>query len=195
MSNYEIRKLAREMLGKKIFGEKWMMALVSVVVFSAISGALSCIYVGWIFFGCLVVGYVENFMAIARGGETEIGRIFNGFKGEKLSKSLVLYLLESIYILLWSLLLIIPGIIKAYSYSMAFYIMNDHPEYTAKQCLEESRRMMDGHKLDLFLLQLSFIGWIIVGALTFGIGMLWVEPYMQTATACFYDQIKQAGTK
>ncbi len=190
MSNYEIRKKARLLLGNKIFGEKWMTALVAVLVFSAISSALGLVYVGWIFFGCVLVGFVENFMAIARGGENDIGRIFNGFKGDKFAKSLVLCLLQSIFIFLWSLLLIIPGIIKTYSYSMAFYIMNDHPEYTAKQCLDESRRMMDGHKFDLFLLHLSFIGWIIVGALTFGIGILWVEPYMQMSVACFYEEIK-----
>ena len=105
---------------------------------------------------------------------------------------LVLYILQFIYIFLWTLLLIIPGIVKSYSYSMAFYIMNDHPEYTATQCLDESRRMMNGHKLDLFCLHLSFIGWIIVSILTCGIGVLWVDPYMQLSQANFYEELKKA---
>ena len=73
---------------------------------------------------------------------------------------------------------------------MTFYIKNDHPEYTATEAITESRRMMDGHKMDFFLLQLSFIGWWIVGVLCFGIGTLWVQAYNETANAIFYEELK-----
>lgn len=193
LSNYDIRKKSREQLGGGIFNSRWMMALVVSLVFSVILSALVTIGVGLIFTGCFLFGYAGIFMGIARGREEiDVAGLFEGFKGERFTKSLVLYIVETVYIFLWSLLLIIPGIVKTYSYSMAFYIMNDHPEYTATQCLDESRRMMQGHKLDLFCLHLSFIGWIIVAAFTLGIGMLWVEPYMQLAQANFYEELKKA---
>ena len=193
LSNYEIRKKSREQLGNGIFGSRWLMALVVSLVFTAILGALSATSIGMIFGGCFVVGYTGVFMGIARGKEEiDVANLFDGFKGQKFTKSLVLYIVMTIYIVLWSLLLFIPGIIKAYSYSMAFYIMNDHPEYTASQCIDESRKMMQGHKLDLFCLHLSFIGWIIVASLTCGIGFLWLEPYMMLAQANFYEELKNA---
>ena len=193
LSNYEIRKKSREQLGNGIFYSRWMMALVVSLVFTVIISALSSIGIGLIFAGCFIFGYAGVFMGIARGKEEiDVSGLFDGFKGDKFTKSLVLYLLESIYIFLWSLLLVIPGIVKSYSYAMSFYIMNDHPEYTATQCLDESRRIMNGHKLDLFCLHLSFIGWIIVASLTCGIGMLWVEPYMQLSQANFYEELKKA---
>ena len=192
LSNYEIRKKSREQLGNGIFNSRWLMALVVSLVYSIIIGALSSIGIGLIFCGCFLLGYAGVFLGIARGKEEiDVAGLFDGFKGEKFTKSLVLYILQLIYIFLWTLLLIIPGIVKSYSYSMAFYIMNDHPEYTATQCLDESRRMMSGHKLDLFCLHLSFIGWIIVSIFTCGIGVLWVEPYMQLAQANFYEELKK----
>ena len=192
LSNFEIRKKSREQLGNGIFNNRWMMALVVSLVFVIIAGALSTIGIGLIFAGCFLLGYVGVFMGIVRGKEEiDVSGLFDGFKGDKFTKSLVLYLLQTLYVFLWSLLLIIPGIVKSYSYSMAFYIMNDHPEYTATQCIDESRRMMQGHKLDLFCLHLSFIGWILVSMLTCGIGLLWVEPYMQLAQANFYEELKK----
>lgn len=192
LSNYEIRKKSREQLGNGIFNSRWLMALVVYLVYSVIISALSSIGIGLIFAGCFMLGYIGVFMGIARGKEEiDVSGLFDGFKGEKFTKSLVLYIVETLYILLWCLLLVIPGIVKSYSYAMSFYIMNDHPEYTATQCLDESRRIMNGHKLDLFCLHLSFIGWIIVGTLTCGIGMFWIEPYMQLSQANFYEELKK----
>ena len=72
---------------------------------------------------------------------------------------------------------------------MAYYIMNDHPEYTPKECLSESEKIMKGNKSKLFCLDLSFIGWYIVGALCLGVGVLWVYPYHYTARADFYNEL------
>ena len=88
------------------------------------------------------------------------------------------------------MLFVIPGIIKSCSYALTFYIRADNPSLSATEAITESRRMMDGYKMKYFMLQLSFIGWIIVGALCLGVGTLWVAAYMQTATAVFYEEVK-----
>lgn len=103
--------------------------------------------------------------------------------------ALVSRLLRSLYILLWSLLLIIPGIIASYSYRMTAYILAEQPDLTASEAIGRSRQMMDGHKLDLFILELSFIGWDILCMLTLGIGNLWLRPYKEAAFAAFYRDL------
>lgn len=99
-------------------------------------------------------------------------------------------ILSTIYIFLWTLLLIIPGLIKSYSYALTPYILVEHPEMSANEALEESMRLMDGHKFDLFYLQLSFIGWAILSILSLGLGFFWLIPYQMTAQAAFYRDIK-----
>lgn len=99
-------------------------------------------------------------------------------------------ILCTIYIFLWTLLLIIPGIIKSYSYALTPYILVEHPEMSANEAIEESMRLMDGHKFDLFYLQLSFIGWAILSILSLGLGFFWLIPYQMTAQAAFYRDIK-----
>ena len=94
---------------------------------------------------------------------------------------------------MWSLLLIIPGIIARYSYAMTGYILAEHPELTADEAITSSKAMMEGNRFRLFCLELSFIGWGILCAFTFGIGNLWLRPYKQTAIAAFYREI--SGTE
>ena len=98
--------------------------------------------------------------------------------------------LMNLFIALWSLLFIIPGIVKAFSYAMTPYILEEHPELSANEAIDHSRAMMKGHKFDLFWLYLSFIGWAILCIPTLGIGLLWLVPYMQTAQASFYEDVK-----
>ena len=116
--------------------------------------------------------------------------LFDGFSD--FARSLVASLLMCIFVFLWSLLLIIPGIIAALSYSMTYYILADNPDVTASEAINMSKRMMFGHKTELFWLYLSFIGWAILCLFTFGIGFLWLLPYIQTSTAIFYENIKGA---
>ncbi len=191
MTNSEIRAAARARLGNNIFGSTWLMSVVVIIIYSAIVSIAGTIYVGtFIVAGPMMVGVAYVFLSLVRGKEEiDLGDTFEGFK-HNFGDNLILGLMQGILIFLWSLLFIIPGIVKGYSYSMAYYIKNDHPEYSWRECIDESRRIMNGKKLDLFLLDLSFIGWIIVGTLAFGIGVLWVEPYMQAARAVFYEEIK-----
>ena len=100
--------------------------------------------------------------------------------------------LMGLFVFLWSLLLFIPGIIKSYAYALTPYILIDNPELSANQAINLSRKMMKGHKFDMFCLHLSFIGWAILNIFTLGIGMLWLMPYIATAQAAFYQDIKIA---
>lgn len=192
MSNSEIRAKAREQLGKNIFSEQWLMALVVCLIIAAINGFGSSVSFGiatLILTGPLSVGVAKIFLSLARGAKKiNIEDEFSGFKD--FTENLLLGLLMSVFTFLWTLLFIIPGIVKSYAYSMAFYIKADHPEYTWRECLDESQEMMSGYKMQLFLLDLSFIGWCIVGALCCGVGTLWVIPYQQAARANFYESIR-----
>ncbi len=101
------------------------------------------------------------------------------------------YILMEIKVMLWMFLFIIPGIIKAFAYALTPFLLVDCPDLSALQCIKLSNQMMKGHKFDLFYLYLSFIGWGLLCVLTLGIGFLWLMPYMQTATAAFYQDIKE----
>ena len=190
MSNSELRAKAREQLKGNIFGETWLLALVVCLIEGAILSALSFTAIGVILVsGALSVGVSGLFLSLARGKESvDIGDMFQGFS-TNFGDNLLLGLLSTLFIALWSLLFVIPGIVKSYSYAMCFYIKNDHPEYDWKQCIDGSREMMVGHKWKLFCLDLSFIGWYIVGVLCLGIGTLWVVPYHEAARANFYEAL------
>lgn len=104
--------------------------------------------------------------------------------------------LRDLYIVLWMLLLIVPGLIKAYSYRMVPYILAENPDMPANEIITRSREMMNGHKWQSFLLDLSFIGWIVLGVLTLGLGMLfWTAPYMQSTDAALYLKLKELQAK
>ncbi|MGH0565320.1 DUF975 family protein [Bacillus tropicus] len=140
--------------------------------------------------GPLTLGGYYLALHIIREKDARIGHIFRWFtEGSKFIKSFLLYMVVNIYIFLWCLLFIIPGIIKSFSYAMTYFIINDHPEYSINQAITESRRMMDGHKMEYFILCLSFIGWFILSCITLGIGFLWLIPYFYTTSAAFYEEI------
>ncbi len=192
MNSSDFRAKARAMLGNNIFGNDWLLALVVGLIYSAIIGLASSIGIGVgaiIVSGPLAFGLAGVFLNKARGqSDIKIEGLFNGFTTD-FGGNLVTGLLISIFVSLWSLLFVIPGFIKAYSYAMAFYIKNDNPALSAAECITESRKLMDGNKWRLFCLDLSFIGWYIVGSFCLGIGTLWVTPYHQAARACFYAEI------
>lgn len=190
MNRAELKARARAQLGGGIFEENWLLALVVELIAGAILGAASFTVVGAIVLtGPLVYGLAHLYIKQARDGqEMDIGELFCGFSDD-IGGNILLGFMEGLFVFLWSLLFFIPGIVKAYSYSMAFYIKSDNPTYTWKQCLDASRAMMKGHKGELFVLDLSFIGWIIVGSLCFGVGTLWVSVYMSAARAQFYNEL------
>lgn len=143
-----------------------------------------------IIMGPLILGVYYLILNAVRKKTIRIGHIFRWFQDlNKFVEAFLTYLLVKIYIWLWTLLFIIPGIIKSFSYSMTYFIINDHPEYSMNQAITESRRMMDGHKIEYFLLCLSFIGWFLLSVITLGVGFLWLAPYFYTTKAEFYKDL------
>jgi len=138
--------------------------------------------------GPLALGFVIYWLNFSRRKEVNLEMIFSGFSN--FGHALGLYLLMVLFILLWSLLLIVPGIIAGLSYSMAFYIMADEGTVGIKEALNKSKKMMYGHKLKYFYLNLRFVGWFILSILTLGVGFLWLIPYVSVTSAKFYDEIK-----
>lgn len=124
---------------------------------------------------------------VSRKQPVSVGSLFEGFKS--FGDSLALYILNAIFTFLWSLLLVIPGIIKAYSYSMGYFILADRPDLSGNQARKRSMYLMKGHKWQLFCLDFSFIGWYLLSLLTLGILAFWVYPYHMTARAEFYNEL------
>lgn len=137
----------------------------------------------------LMLGLIMVCLNVTYGDNVEIGTLFKGFN--YMGKAIALFLMVIFFTMLWSLLFVIPGIIKAYSYSMAFYILAENPEMTAREALNESKEITKGHKLDLFVLELSFILWGLLATVTFGIAYVYVLPYMQLTYVNFYHNIKR----
>lgn len=190
-------KFFREAAWSQLTG-KWQPAVIFSLVYVAIVLVIN--YVGtkndYISFLSMLLlfplqyGAAVAFLGFKRTGvDVKIGDMFVGFNDY--GRVFVTLLLQTLYIVLWSLLLVVPGIIKAISYSQTIYILKDNPELKFNGAIERSMAMMEGHKMEAFLLGISFIGWLLLGVLTLGIGMLWVTPYMSTAYAHFYDYVKE----
>jgi len=145
-------------------------------------------FLNLILMGPITLGVSGYFLKLIRDDGPIIEDMFGGLKS--FLKPFVLNLLITIFTTLWSLLLIFPGIIAALRYSMAYYILIDNPQLSAFEALTQSKHMMVGFKSELFLLRLSYLGWFLLGALTLGIGLLWVNPYYETAMANFYQDLK-----
>ena len=141
----------------------------------------------YIISGACTLSYIIICFKVIQREPLGIEDAFSGFKN--FGKSIGLFFWQLLWVFLWTLLFIIPGIIKSYSYCMSFYILADHPEITVREAMNESKRMTQGHKMDLFILQLSFIGWGILATLTFGIGYFWLIPYMQVTMANTYKKL------
>ena len=145
----------------------------------AISGALSLMT------GILDIGFTIYALRVSRLEKTGVGTLFDGF--EKFFKFVGLLFVESVLILLWSLLFVIPGIIAMYRYAMSVYIMIDNPDMSIMDCIRESKRMMQGRKAELFLLHLSFFGWQLLALIPFV--LFWVVPYIAVTEANYYNAL------
>lgn len=162
---------------------QWLIPILKGVLFYALIAAIVSFIIG----GVIELGLKRYFLNQHDGQHHEFKDLFSQFSNW--SGAFCLRLLMGIYIWLWSLLLVIPGIIKTYSYAMAPFIMTEHPELGANECITHSRQMMDGHKFELFCLELSFIGWAIACIFTLGIGFPFLNAYQCAARAAFYRSI------
>ena len=131
---------------------------------------------------------IRIYLMVVRGGTPEVKNCFDGF--DDFFSAFKVTLLVGIYTFLWSLLFIIPGIVKGYSYSMAMYVLADNKGKSARECIAESKAMMEGHKMELFVLDLSFIGWYLLCSLTCGLAALYVVPLLNATHANVYETIK-----
>ena len=184
--NREIRHAARYALRGN-----WTQAVLATLVYTLICSAAGSIpLVGLLVVCPLEFGFMLCFLRLVRGEDSSemVGDQFDVFN--KYGRYLGGSLLVTLYTLLWMLLFIIPGIVKGYAYAMTPYVMNDRPDLDADDCIHESRMMMKGYKWKLFCLDLSFIGWAILCIFTLGIGLLWLQPYIEASHAKFYEELK-----
>lgn len=147
---------------------------------------------GFIIAAPIQLSFVKLELGMTKNENIKVSGLIEGYK--RTGACIALTLLIQIFVMLWSLLLLIPGIIKSLSYSMAFYVLADNPQMSAMEALNESKEIMKGHKWEFFVLNLSFILWILLGAITFGLGFIYVMPYMRATTANFYNSIKVKTT-
>lgn len=195
MNNAELKQRAREQLGGRVFGTGWLYAVLVVMLQSAVigignrrrgMGLAVLLLVG----GPLSCSAARMFLKQSADGQPmDLHDLAAGFT-EDFGGSFLLNLMQNIFIVLWSLLVVVPGIIKALGWSMSFYVRAEHPDYTWRQCLDASAALTNGYKGEIFLLHLSFIGWYIVGALCLGVGTLWVQAYVQATMAQCYNWLK-----
>lgn len=137
----------------------------------------------------LQFGYSSYCLKVAnRDGSMSYGDLFSSVR--YLLKAIGLTLMISVFVLLWCILLVIPGIIAAYRYSQAIFIMVEDPNKGIMQCIHESKEMMAGHKMEYFILELSFFFWMLLGGVTCGLAYIYVYPYMTVTFANYYNQLK-----
>ena len=183
----ELKNLAK----KQIDGNIGILFLCCLIISVLIAIGTSVVLGAFILTPPLSLSLVMIFQNLAKGKKPEVEKIFEGFKDKGFERSIILFVLVYVYTFLWSLLFVIPGIIKGLSYSMSLYILAENPDMTASEAIEESKRIMDGHKWELFVLELSFIGWYLLASLTFGIVLVYLIPYQRMTLVNFYNKIKK----
>ena len=158
----------------------WGGAILVSLVYGILYSLLSSLFgVGALLFGSiLMIGYYNTLIQASMTNTFKVESVFSGINNETLGTRILMSVLKSLYIMLWSCLFVIPGLVKSYSYMLAEYIALNNPEMSANECITESRRLMNGHKMRMFLLDLSFFGWAILSVFTFGIGSLFLTPYI-----------------
>ena len=168
-------------------GSEFALEIALIAVFGILIFLALRIFLGYI----LEVGGRKYFIELSQG-HSEISYLLKYFNKKYYLNLIAALLFRALYIFLWSLLLIIPGIIKMYEYRFVPYIMAENPELEHSRALNLSREMTRGQKMDIFVLDLSFLGWFILGALFFGIGILFVQPYYDAVNAELYQKLKTA---
>ena len=189
MTRAQLKSMAKEQMSGKLGVLIAIILIIGVVTFvvSAIPvvGAIGAFIITPAFSLALCTIYLK----VTKKEDIEISDAFKGFN--KTGRALWLNILICFFTFMWSLLLVIPGIIKSYSYSMAYYVLADNPELTAREALARSKEIMKGHKFEYFVLQLSFFWWYVLVGITCGFASLYVAPYMSTTVTNFYNSIKE----
>ena len=185
----DFRKMATE---KCQFNQTNLLVIFLIVLIIA-SAIQATTIVALILMGPLTMGVIKVITKVYNGEKADLQDVFYTLNETGLrtfGKSVEANLLISLFTFLWSLLFVIPGIIKSYSYAMTFYIIDENPDIAVEEAIDESKRIMHGNKWRLFCLDLSYIGWIFLCILTFGILYLWITPKMELARYLFYKNLK-----
>ncbi|MEE1314499.1 MAG: DUF975 family protein [Faecalimonas sp.] len=195
MNRAELKAAAKQQIKGKI-GILFLITLViGVVAFLAgfvlgLIPVIGSLAASIIVTPALSLSLVRVYLNVVAGGTPEVKDSFSGF--DDFWSAFKVTFFVGLFTFLWTLLLIIPGIIKSYSYSMSMYILAENKGKGALECITESKNMMHGHKMELFVLGLSFIGWALLGSITFGIAYIWILPYMQATYVNAYNSFKPA---
>lgn len=172
---------------------KWSIVLITFFFYSLISIGTAFIpgvgnFIGIFINGPLSFGISFFTLRLSKNQPVSISQLFEGFNHFSIALSAAV--LVGIYTVLWALLLIVPGIMAAVSYSQIYYILAENPSMSAMEALNESKAMMKGHKARFFGLVLSFAGWFVLALLSAGIGFLWLSPYFNLTLTKFYEDLK-----
>ena len=195
MNRAELKATAKAQIKGKI-GILFVITLIIGVVSGIASAVLSLIPVVGSLAASIIVtpafalSTVRIYLNLFKGKEPEAMDAFSGF--DDFWSAFKVTFFVGLFTFLWSLLFVIPGIIKGISYSMATYILAENKGKAALECINESKAMTEGHKMELFVLSLSFIGWVLLCMITFGIATIWVVPYMNATFANAYLSLKPA---
>ena len=177
-----------------VIGPEWVGTLLGILGIVAVAATVIALVVAIVLFvigSPISLGYHRHALNLLDRQESGVGTLFSQF--HRLGDALTMNLFRAFLIFLGILLLFVPGIILSYSYAMADFILLEDPNCSGSEALRRSRAMMRGHKWDLFMLRLSFIGWSLLAAFTGGIGNLFLTPYTTVATASFYRELLGGG--
>ena len=189
----ELKARAKQQIAGKI-GILFVISLIVAAISGAASGILSfagpagSLVATIIITPAFALSVTRVYLNLFHGKKPEVQDAFSGF--DDFWSAFKVQFLVGLFTFLWSLLFLVPGIIKSYSYSMSLYILAENKEKPALECIRESMSMTNGHKMELFVLDLSFFGWAILGIVTFGIAYIYVIPYMSATYANVYYSLK-----
>ncbi len=193
MNRAELKAAAKQQIKGKI-GILFLITLIVAIISGLASLVLSFIPIVGSLAAAVIVtpafalSVVRVYLNVIKGGFPVAGDAFTGF--DDFWSAFKVTFLVGLFTFLWSLLFVIPGIIKGISYSMSMYVLAENKGKPALECIAESKKMTEGHKMELFVLALSFIGWGLLVSITLGIAAIWVMPYMQATYANAYNLLK-----
>lgn len=192
MERKEIKQRSKEQIKGNIF--KLFVITVIIAIINSVCLDIEEVgpFISTILNAIFQMGVVIVYLKLVKGEGVSITDMFKGFNMP--IKAILVNILVTVFTALWSLLFVIPGIIKSLSYFAASYILAENPEMSVLDAITKSRQMMDGHKADLFVLQLSFFFWWMLVPFTFGLALIYVIPYMSAAMTNFYLSLKETDT-
>lgn len=196
MNRVQLKTMAKQQIKGKI-GILFVISLIIAAIsglagfiLSFIPGGVGSLVSTIIITPAFALSIARVYINVVKGANPSAADAFSGF--DDFWSAFKVNFLVGLFTFLWSLLFIIPGIVKAYSYSMSMYILAENKGKPALECINESKAMTQGHKMDLFVLDLSFIGWGLLGVITFGLAFIYAMPYMQATLINAYNSLKPA---